>query len=329
MKSAYVSACAFADWSRIFAAHGLPAGPAGDAAVAPERAPLCDFVRALEQVGARSSHPGLAWAAGQSADYGTRGQVGRAVLGSKTLGLALRRLATYFPLIQDATSLRLDVSEGWTTLKYKILDPDIWPRHEDAMYSLGIYAFLLRTAAPEAWSQVELSVEAEAGAIKGDLSDVVETTVAYGAPANMLRFPTALLSRPFCRAEPADGDAIARLSAALADKRRRTPMAERTREMIFSEMSDGLLSQEHIARELGVSSRTLRRKLEAENLSFQALLDECRMRVAALEFRARRSVSLSEVALKLGYSEHSTFSRAFGRWAGMAPQDYRRSFSVH
>ncbi|MEL7028160.1 MAG: helix-turn-helix transcriptional regulator, partial [Pseudomonadota bacterium] len=118
-------------------------------------------------------------------------------------------------------------------------------------------------------------------------------------------------------------------SAELAVKRRATSMSSRTREMIFSEMSEGSLSQEHIARELGVSSRTLRRKLEAENYSFQSLLDECRMRAAALEFRSRRSVSLSEVAFKLGYSEHSTFSRAFGRWAGMAPQDYRRSFALH
>ena len=49
------------------------------------------------------------------------------------------------------------------------------------------------------------------------------------------------------------------------------------------------------------------------------------MQFAALELRIRERVSLSEMALKLGYTEHATFSRAFSRWAGMAPRDYRRT----
>ena len=110
---------------------------------------------------------------------------------------------------------------------------------------------------------------------------------------------------------------------------RLTPITERTRQMIFNEMNEGRVNQEHIARELGISSRTLRRRLSEENQSFQGLLDECRMQFAALEFRTRRKLSLSDMALKLGYSEHSTFSRAFARWAGMAPQEYRRSVAAH
>ncbi|MEL7030054.1 MAG: AraC family transcriptional regulator ligand-binding domain-containing protein [Pseudomonadota bacterium] len=192
MMSAYVSASALADWRGILSSHGVePEAISGDDS---QPVPLPDFVSALERVAASCGQPGLAWTAGQSADYGTRGQVGRVVLGSKTLGLALRRLSTYFPLVQDATSLKLEVGESWTTLKYKILDPDIWPRHEDAMYSLGIYAFLLKTVAPDGWGHVELSVEADRDAIRADLSDIVEANVAYGAPTNTLRFPTGLLA---------------------------------------------------------------------------------------------------------------------------------------
>jgi AraC-like DNA-binding protein len=98
--------------------------------------------------------------------------------------------------------------------------------------------------------------------------------------------------------------------------------------MIFREMNDGSVNQEHIARELGISSRTLRRRLAEEGQSFQGLLDRCRMEFAALEFRIRRKLSLSDMALRLGYSEHSTFSRAFARWSGMAPQEYRRSVAA-
>jgi AraC-like DNA-binding protein len=251
------------------------------------------------------------------------------VLGAKTLGTAFRRLTEYFPLIQDATSLKLEVEEQWASLNYKILDPDIWPRHEDAMYSLGIYAVLIKTAAPEAWGQVELSVESEPDAVKGDLSHIVHANVVYGAQANALRFPTAILNCALNVAPPVDARHLADMSRALTKKRRATPMSERVRQMIFAEISDGSVSQEYVARELGVSSRTLRRKLATEGESYQSLLDECRMRVAALEFRTRDILSLSEMALKLGYSEHSTFSRAFARWAGVPPQEYRRAVSIH
>ncbi|RME66501.1 MAG: helix-turn-helix domain-containing protein, partial [Alphaproteobacteria bacterium] len=130
-------------------------------------------------------------------------------------------------------------------------------------------------------------------------------------------------------APPAQPGLLADLSRTLARKRRAVPISDRARRMIYAEMHDGNVCQEHIARELGVSSRTMRRKLAAEGLSYQALLDDCRMRFAAHEFRTREKLSLSEMALKLGYSEHSTFTRAFARWTGMAPQAYRRAIVMH
>ena len=95
----------------------------------------------------------LAWTAGQAVELKYDSDLGRAILGCKSLGSGLHWMCQYFPLLQDASCLRLDVNEDWSMLSYKILDPTIWPRHEDAMYTLGIYSALIRAAAPEAWSQ--------------------------------------------------------------------------------------------------------------------------------------------------------------------------------
>jgi AraC-like DNA-binding protein len=77
-----------------------------------------------------------------------------------------------------------------------------------------------------------------------------------------------------------------------------------------------------LARKLGMSERTLRRKLRAERTSFRALLDEVR-RTSALElFRAGRSVT--EAAFLLGFSETSALSRAYRRWHGSSPRNERR-----
>ncbi len=295
-------------------------------------AELCDlptFVRLLEERGQATGMADFGWRTGLASTYGNRGDVGRAVLGARTLGTALHRLVQYFPLIQDATALAIKVEDASAILSYRILDPDIWPRHQDAMYSLGIYAAMIRLVAPSDWLHVELSIEAEASEVKADLSHFVGTQVNYGCGFNALRFPAAWLDCGLALMKPADPLLLRSLSRQLVAKRRTVPVSDRTREIIYRDMASGQIGQEDIAGELGVTSRTLRRKLCAEGHSFQELLDECRMRYAARELTARRHLSLSELALRLGYAEHSTFSRAFHRWAGIAPQVYRRERLIH
>ena len=338
MADAYVSSLALIDWqSTLGRADGTADSPCAcmlariDRAVDkhPDFIRLPDYVELLEAIGRECRPSALAWSAGLAVGLPFGTDLGRATLGCKSLGTALHWICQYFPLLQDASSLRLDVDEDWTTLSYKILDPAIWPRHEDAMYTLGIYARLIKTAAPEAWGQVQITVEAETEQVNADLASIVQASVVYGGSANMIRFPTAIINAPLNLAPPADPAVLKKLTSELSARKRATPITDRTRQMIYREMNDGCVSQEHIARELGISSRTLRRRLAAENQSFQMLLDECRMQFAALEFRTRKKLSLSDMALKLGYSEHSTFSRAFARWAGMAPQQYRQALAAH
>lgn len=332
MSKNWVVSTVLADWRRALADADEPSAELINEidnflGASPVQADLPAFVDLLERAGRSVRQPGFAWATGQGTRCFFSGDFGRVILGCKTLGAALYWLQHFSPLIQDATSMKLDVREDFATLSYKILDPGIWPRHEDAMYSLGIASKLIRAAAPEAWNHVQVTFEAER--IRPDLSSAIQTEVVCGCSTNAIRLPTTVLDAPLRLAPTADPAILKRLSGELTRKYRAIPVSERTRLMIFNEMNEGCISQDHIARELGISSRTLRRRLSSENLSYQALLDECRMQFAALEFRTRRKLSLSEMALRLGYSEHSTFSRAFSRWAGMAPQEYRRSVAVH
>jgi AraC-like DNA-binding protein len=78
-----------------------------------------------------------------------------------------------------------------------------------------------------------------------------------------------------------------------------------------------------IARALAMSGRTLQRRLAAERVSFQELLDEARKNAAALYLR-ERTLSVCEVAYLVGYSEPAPFHRAFKRWFGMTPELFRK-----
>ena len=101
-------------------------------------------------------------------------------------------------------------------------------------------------------------------------------------------------------------------------------IVERTRAAIREVLPSGGVSDETVARRLNLSTRTLQRRLQNEGSSFKALLTEVRSELADQYLRDGRH-SLSEIAFLLGFSELSAFSRAFRRWRGVSPSQYRSS----
>lgn len=98
--------------------------------------------------------------------------------------------------------------------------------------------------------------------------------------------------------------------------------SRQVRPLITRQMARGRVKVEHVARELNMSRHTLYKKLKEENLTFAALLEDVR-REQALTYLQDRNRSLSEVAELLGFSELSAFSRAFKRWMGKSPAEFR------
>lgn len=79
-----------------------------------------------------------------------------------------------------------------------------------------------------------------------------------------------------------------------------------------------------VANVLLVSTRSLRRKLEQENTSFRAIVDEERRQIA-LQLLTCSTMKLDELAMHLGYTDAASFTRAFRRWVGCSPGEYRKS----
>ena len=78
-----------------------------------------------------------------------------------------------------------------------------------------------------------------------------------------------------------------------------------------------------MAQALGLSGRALSKRLMAQSLRFPEMLDSLRQTLAEL-YLQDASLSLTEIALLLGFAESSSFSRAFRRWRGMSPNQFRR-----
>ncbi|MEE4209893.1 MAG: AraC family transcriptional regulator ligand-binding domain-containing protein [Parvularcula sp.] len=107
--------------------------------------------------------------------------------------------------------------------------------------------------------------------------------------------------------------------AALADD---TGLDQRVRIAVSQRLSEGPPTLSSTAAALGMSSRTLQRRLSDQGLSFQTLVDLARRELAEQLLRETR-YSLAEIAFLTGFAEQSGFTRAFKRWAGQTPRSYR------
>ncbi|MEO1041647.1 MAG: AraC family transcriptional regulator [Pseudomonadota bacterium] len=99
---------------------------------------------------------------------------------------------------------------------------------------------------------------------------------------------------------------------------------QRVRIQVAQALSDGVPTVSHIATKLGMSGRTLQRRLADQGLAFQELVDRAR-RDLAEKFLRNTDYSLAEIAFLTGFSDQSAFTRAFKRWSGGTPGSFRLS----
>ncbi|MFD3484764.1 AraC family transcriptional regulator [Streptomyces sp. NPDC058665] len=153
-------------------------------------------------------------------------------------------------------------------------------------------------------------------------TDLFGITPTFDAPDNTFCFDASYLEQPLPQANEWAWRNYENICRELLDRRRaRAGVAGAVRDALLRR-SGALSSLPEVARELGTSTRTLARRLDAEQSSFRVLADEVRQTLA--EELLGTDMTVQQVAHRLGYTEPSSFVRAFRRWTGHAPQAYRR-----
>lgn len=146
----------------------------------------------------------------------------------------------------------------------------------------------------------------------------------FNQPRNSIVFSAAYLNYPLMQNE-------ASLKAFL----RETPnslfapptnaqlLTAQIRAMLGQDFTQEFPEFEEVAEELGLTPQTLRRRLKEENSSYQGIKDQVR-RDAAIYYLSRPQLGIAEIAHMMGFSEPSTFHRAFKKWTGLTPGEYRQ-----
>jgi AraC-like DNA-binding protein len=150
--------------------------------------------------------------------------------------------------------------------------------------------------------------------------------VCFDAPTHSLYFSSADITSPLPSYNQTMADLHERFAGETLQRLENSRISQKARDIIVRLLPDGEPMRADVARELCLSERTLQRRLEEEDTSFQKLVDSIRRELAE-RYLTRDRLTLAEAAYLVGFSEQSTFCRAFKRWTGMSPTEFRNKES--
>ncbi|HLL55796.1 MAG TPA: AraC family transcriptional regulator [Myxococcaceae bacterium] len=250
--------------------------------------------------------------------------LGYACRSSPTLGEALRRLTRYHRLIHGAADFRLEANEDTARLVHRRPPGAVTPSRHAVE---GILASIFLRVRKHTGPALTLRHVGFAHARPADTSEhdrLFAAPVLFDQPFDSLVFDRALLDLP----NPHADEALARVLDRFLEQTgvcATTPLrfADQVRQRIAEQLKGQCPPVEAIAARMHMSPRTLQRRLRDEGTTYLELLNDVRRELALRHVQEGRE-SISEIAFLLGFSEVSTFHRAFKRWCGRTPAEVRR-----
>jgi AraC-like DNA-binding protein len=259
--------------------------------------------------------------------------LGYVVLNCATGLDVLDRLTRYSTLLNDAMHVRTTREPARVTVHFALAPtpsgsrgPD--PRHPVEATSAGL-VLTLRALTGRPMVPTEVMFRHPAAGPVEEYHRIFGTLVRFGGEENRVTLRLEELNAPIPAADHTllslfDGHAASRLG----ELQRDGATSRRVLRAVASRLRGTAPDITTIATDLAMSVRALQRALREEGTTYQALLDAARREIAERQLRAP-GVSAADVALLLGYSEASAFTRAFRRWTGMTPSAWASAGAPH
>lgn len=306
---------------------GLDA-PALRAALRPidasQRMPITLWWSLLDRLAELQPGPGLGLTVGRRVKVHHLGVLGYLAASCATLGEVLLRFQRFQPLLHNLTPALAQREAGDLRMSWDPAYGRSTPRSNEVLISGLLSVAQTLTARPELQpSRVEFPDPAAA-----DMIPIYEALlgcpVRFGARALMIHLPLDSLNLPINGSDPHLRTLLDQQAEALMQV---LPHADaflsELQRLMVQALQEGEPSQEQLAHRMGVPSRTLYRQLESRGLTYKGIQTDLRFQLAR-RYLADHRLSLPEIALMLGYSEQSAFTRAFKSWCGQTPLKFRK-----
>jgi AraC-like DNA-binding protein len=278
------------------------------------------FGHLLKRAVLLTREPGLGFLMGLQMKASNHGLLGYAAMVSSTMGEALALAQRYIEIQTATVQLRTERAGQDAILHIEQRLPD-FPLNEIVIQFMmvGFTQMAKMLTGQQVRGHAEMSIDRPDYFDR--FVDILPGEVRFGQSRNALVFPASALDLPLIMA-----DAIAsKISTAQCERDLSQLVDNRTLGQVVRDMAfdtgEGFLSLEQVAEKLHVTPRTLQRRLAEESLVYNDMVSD--MRKSKAQQLLSQGKSVQDVALHLGYSDATNFSRAFRRWTGDSPRQFQ------
>lgn len=266
---------------------------------------------------------------GRHVDPSALGMVGVTICHAPNVGVMVERLMRFQRMVDPHFQVDLQRGDDVSVLTMRH-EPRVEALPEIMEMFVTSFVQIMRTSTDRELLPFRVDLAHPRRHPLAQYEEVWGAPVRFEQAAQALWFDSSVLSAPVVSAAPEAGKYLERYLESLMPPRDRAPdevtVTARVREHLLREVSTGDVDQPSVATALGMSSRSLQRKLSTEGTTFSALLDDVR-RVHAERLLARKDLALYEITYLLGFADPSSFYRACRRWVDMTPDAWRASLS--
>jgi len=271
-----------------------------------------------------SNDPNLALHAIEVLPFGAYRVIDYLASSAPTIGGAFAKVSDYFPLINTVVRLPYAVGDHHVTFGVEAPSRPSAITRPYAEYTLAAVFLRTRIGTNRPFRLIRVEFSHPRPADISEHERIFDCPVTFGAQTCQMVIARDVWDMPRTESNPTLFSALDTHARMLLDGLPSpADIVGRVREAIEAELRGGNPKLESIARRLAMSPRTLQRRLRDQGVLFNDVLDAMRFR-AAKSCLAQGDIAGSEVAYLLGFAEQSSFNRAFRRWSGQTPTEYRR-----
>ena len=254
----------------------------------------------------------------------TLGMLGLAIINANDAEQALNLFQEYTELFIPGFDFSINYSEKY--LDIEILPLANFKKLESTFIELIFCAFDFYGKRSGFDIQAEFYFSHDVSDYKSQLEHQFDSPVYSHSPINKIRIPRGVLAQKVKNPNSSmQAVYIAQLNLEKAKYEQKSSISFQARRIMYYSGKQGIfLNRDQLADQLSCSHRTLTRKLKFEGVSFQQLLDEVRFSMAK-QMLYQSSKSTKQVANYIGISNPAVFCRAFKKWSGITPSEYRAS----
>lgn len=250
--------------------------------------------------------------------------LGYSWMASGSLKEAMERAVRYSRVVTDVIRLHFDYVSGAYQLRFELPQLDKGPVPESSDAAAAVFVLMARLIYGKDLNPTLVTLPREKPKSIVEFSEFFQAPIEFEAPECSIFLFEDDVEKTLPTANTELAHANDKIVQDYLSHLDRTHVAMQLKSKMLDRLSSGSVTEQDMATMLNLSLRSLQRKLKDEGTSFKELLEDTRRELADQYIKNSR-LSISEITFLLGFSEPSNFTRAFKRWNGLSPSEYRAS----